>query len=166
MRISAMEEYGLRTLLCLARRALSVGDIQAAMTIPEMAREEGISVPYTSKIMRRLRQGGLVNAERGRTGGYHLVREPDKINLCEALETLGGPMMAVDHCERYTGVLDSCVHLSDCSLRGAFGGFTGYLKSALSNTTLADLTEDEAKARTRALNSAGNVLGSDVKPIF
>ena len=166
MRISAMEEYGLRALLCLARRALSVGDIQAAMTIPEMAHEEGVSIPYTSKVMRRLRQGGLVAAERGRTGGYHLVREPAKINLCEALEALGGPMMAVDHCDHYTGALDSCVHLSDCSLRGAFGGFTSYLKSALSNTTLADLTEDEETARAQALKSAGNMLGAGVKPIL
>ncbi len=166
MRISAMEEYGLRALLCLARRAISVGDIRAALTIPEMAQEEGISVPYTSKIMRRLRQGGLVKAERGRTGGYHLVREPDQINLCQALEALGGPMMAVDHCDRYPGAMDSCVHLPDCSLRGAFGGFTSYLKSALSNTTLADLTKDEAEARAQALKSAESILGSGVKPII
>lgn len=158
MRISAMEEYGLRALLCLARRAIRTNDPLASLTIPEVAEEEGLSIPYTSKIMRKLRQGNLVIAERGRSGGYHLINDPSKINLYQALETLGGPMMPVDHCDKHAGSQEICVHVSDCSLRGAFGGFTDYLKSALSKTTLADLTKDEAEARANVLRSAEVIL--------
>lgn len=163
MRISAMEEYGLRALLCLARRAshiVSPGLIPA-MTIPEVAEEEGLSIPYTSKIMRRLRQSSLVTADRGRTGGYRLSAAPEDITLKQVLESLGGPLMADDHCERYPGIMPVCVHKSDCSLRGAFGGFTGYLDQILSRTTLADLTLPETMT-TVAVSQTAKVLIEEI----
>ncbi len=163
MRISAMEEYGLRALLCLARIADSkpaekVG-ASISLTIPEIAESEGISVPYASKIMRKLRQGGLVEAVRGRTGGYKLTIGPAKITLLQALEALGGPLMADDYCDRYSGTLDECIHTSDCSLRGAFGGFTGYLMKILEMTTLADMTRKESDAREAVQRSAEFLIG-------
>jgi len=159
-----MEEYGLRALLCLARLTES-GQTEPdavsanSMTIPEIAEFEGISVPYASKIMRKLRQGGLVEAARGRTGGYKLTLTPTKITLRQALEALGGPLMSADYCDRYPGALDECVHSSDCSLRGAFGGFTGYLKQILEMTTLADMTRKESDARDAVRRSAEFLIG-------
>ena len=159
MRISAMEEYGLRALLCLARLQNSATGNSDSMTIPEIAEFEGISIPYASKIMRKLRQGGLVEAVRGRTGGYKLTLKPAKITLLQALEALGGPLMSADYCDRYTGTQDECVHTSDCSLRGAFGGFTGYLKQILEMTTLADMTSKESDAREAVRRSAEFLIG-------
>ncbi len=154
-----MEEYGLRALLCLARLGSSKTGSSSSLTIPEIAEHEGISIPYASKIMRKLRQGGLVEAVRGRTGGYKLTTTPAKVTLLQSLEALGGPMMSDDYCDRYPGALDECIHTSDCSLRGAFGGFTGFLKQILEMTTLADMTNKESDARLAVQRSAEFLIG-------
>ena len=64
MKLSAQEEYGLRCLLRLGAQ----GD-GGSLTIPEISRTEGISPEYVAKLMRILRQGGLVTSARGATGG-------------------------------------------------------------------------------------------------
>ncbi len=56
MKITAQEEYGLRCLLRLAR----AGEGQA-LTIPEIAEAEKLSVPYVAKLMSVLRQVGLID---------------------------------------------------------------------------------------------------------
>ena len=50
MKLSATEEYGLRCLLQLAK----CGDGRS-LTIPEISRAEGLSVPNAAKLMRVLR---------------------------------------------------------------------------------------------------------------
>ncbi len=165
MRISAMEEYGLRALLCLARKAMITGDNSFALTIPELSEEEGLSVPYASKIMRKLRQGGLVAASRGRIGGYHLTEAPEKITLYRALVALGGPVMAANHCARYSGVNPECVHLSGCTIRGAFGGLATYIENFLTKVTLADLTGEEEGAKRTIHNLASKAEAGTFKKI-
>jgi len=59
MRITAVEEYGLRCLLALARQGQG-----KQLSIPEIAEMEGLSVPYVSKLLAILRRAGLVTAER------------------------------------------------------------------------------------------------------
>ena len=147
MRISALEEYGLRALLCIAKYASGDGESQSGLTIPEIAETEGISIPYASKIMRKLRQGGLVKASRGRTGGYYLTKSPDEITLSEALTVLDGPLIADNHCDLYPGLKTECVHNSDCSLRGALGGLVDHLNIFLTRTTIANLTGTESQTR-------------------
>ena len=79
MKLSDQEEYGLRCLLQMARRA---GE---SVTIAELARLEGLSAPNAAKILRVLRRGGLVRSTRGQSGGYLLARPAGEINLGEAL---------------------------------------------------------------------------------
>lgn len=134
MRISALEEYGLRCLLVLARAGTG-----GRLSITEIAEIEGLSAPYTSKLLSILRKSGLVVAERGRSGGFSITREPDKINLYEIITALGGPIINPDHCEKFTGQLDACVHLDNCSVHEVLGGLAGYIQLFLSGTTLADL---------------------------
>ena len=55
MRISSVEEYGLRCLLALANKGQS-----ARLSISEIADLEGLSVPYTSKLLSILRRENLV----------------------------------------------------------------------------------------------------------
>ena len=59
-------------------------------SIAELARSEGISEPQVAKMMRHLRNAGLVQATRGQAGGYALSRPPGEINVGEVLGALGG----------------------------------------------------------------------------
>lgn len=134
MRTTAIEEYGLRCLLALARKGPG-----KQLTIPEIAEIEGLSAPYVTKLLSVLRRAGLVTAERGRTGGFTITRPLDQISLYEVLVALGGPLIDPRHCQRHSGQLDECVHIQNCSVHDVLGGLAGYIQEFLSDTTLQDL---------------------------
>ena len=74
MKISAQEEYGLRCLMRLAQ-----AEEGHSLTLPEVAAAEGLSVPYVAKLLAVLRQAGLIDSARGRTGGYRLAKAPAEV---------------------------------------------------------------------------------------
>jgi Rrf2 family iron-sulfur cluster assembly transcriptional regulator len=145
MRITALEEYGLRCLVTLARKGH-----RKQTSISEIAEIEGLSVPYASKLLSILRQAGLVRAVRGRGGGFSLTRHPGELTLLEVITTLGGPLIDPEHCARYTGQLDLCVHSGNCSVQEVLHGLAGYLSEWLSQTTLQDLINKESASVHRA----------------
>ncbi len=137
MRISSLEEYGLRCLLTLA-----VLEPEKQLTIPEIAQKEGLSEPYVGKLLSLLKKGNLIKSARGRKGGFSIARPANEITLLEAVTTLGGPLIEPDHCHKFTGVLQQCVHYDCCSVRYVLGGLVAYIGEFLSKTTLADVTKD------------------------
>lgn len=138
MKLSAQEEYGLRCLLHLAR--CGEGD---SLTIPEISRAEGLSVPNVAKLMRLLRLGGLVQSARGQSGGYMLARPAHQISVAAVLDLLGGPLFGPNFCERHSGKEKVCTHSVDCSLRSLWSSVQVILAEILEKTSLADLLCDE-----------------------
>ncbi len=138
MQFSSQEEYGLRCLLRLA--AAGPG---ASLTIPEISHAEGLSQANAAKMMRRLREGGLVESERGQSGGYHLTREPENISASEALAVLGGKFYEGEFCERYSGNEDECAHTVNCSIRSLWRAVQTVVDQVLASTTLKDLIRTE-----------------------
>jgi Rrf2 family protein len=134
MRISALEEYGLRCLVALARK----GEGQQ-LSINEIAEAEGLSVPYVSKLMSIMRKAGLVTAERGRTGGFSIARPLHQISLYEVMTALGGPLIDPKHCEKHSGQLERCIHIHNCSVHDVLGGLAGYIQEFLADTSLEDM---------------------------
>src|SRR5437879_9231864 len=109
MKITSQEEYGLRCLLCLA--ATEDGH---SLTIPDIAAAEGLSVPYVAKLLSVLRQAGLVDSERGRTGGYRLAGTPSDVSLGQVLLVLGERLFDEPaYCQKHAGSEShdgNCVH--------------------------------------------------------
>lgn len=138
MRFSSQEEYGLRCLLAIARH-----ETRGAMTIPEIAKSEGLSAPYVAKLLRVLRDGGLVESTRGVKGGYQLAKPADQINLYAVLTVLGGDVFPKDHCNKHTGSESACVHIGDCSIRSAWAGLDVFLSRILRTILLKDLVRTE-----------------------
>lgn len=134
MRLTSQEEYGLRCLLRLARK-----EAREPVSIQEIADGEGMTPEYVAKLMRVLREGGLVQSTRGAGGGYRLVRPAGDVTIWEALEVLGGEFFSDAFCESHPGQLRDCVHSTDCSIRALWRGINTMLRSALSGITLADL---------------------------
>lgn len=137
MKVSALEEYGLRCLLQLAKTD------GGPLTLPEISEREGLSLSYVGKLMMILKKAGLVQVVRGRQGGYMLTDKPDKIFLKAVFEALGGPLYDSGHCDRYTGDQDNCVHLEDCTVRRMWRGFSDMISAFLGKLTLADLAEGD-----------------------
>ena len=69
MRISSRCEYGLRAMVYLAAR-----QEERPVPLPEIAAGEGIPAAFLERILARLRDGGLIKATRGVSGGYQLAR--------------------------------------------------------------------------------------------
>jgi Rrf2 family protein len=138
MKLSSQEEYGLRCLLQVARH-----DPVGSLTIPEIARTEGLSIPHVAKLMRLLRRGGFVRSARGQAGGYKLARTPDQINIGEVLAWLGGRLFEPNFCNIHSGVVKLCTHSVDCSLRSLWRSVQFVVDQMLSKVTLADLLGDE-----------------------
>ena len=99
MKITSQEEYGVRCLLRLARV-----HGEQSLTIPEIAAAENLSAPYVGKLLAVLRQAGLIESVRGRTGGYHLTRPPEEIRLGGVLLALGEPLFdEPGYCVKHAG---------------------------------------------------------------
>ncbi|MFH1893924.1 MAG: Rrf2 family transcriptional regulator [Candidatus Zixiibacteriota bacterium] len=135
MKVTALEEYGLRCMVLLAKRAESSGPV----TLAEIGDHEGLSVAYAAKLLAILRRAGLVSAVRGRNGGYVLSRSPEDIVLKEVIDALGEPVFSAAHCSRFTGVDSTCMHISNCSVRNVWRGFDKIIGRLLDRITLADI---------------------------
>ena len=140
MKISAHEEYGLRCLVQLAR-AEAEGEL---LTLAQIAEGEGLSVANAGKLMWIMNKAGLVQSQRGASGGYALARPAAEIRLNEVIRILDED--TVDQfCKTHTGVLDSCIHTSDCGIRPVIVGLHEIVQNVLSEITLAQLVGTEAK---------------------
>ncbi len=153
MKLSAQEEYGLRCLLHLARR----GDGRS-LTIPEISRAEGLSIPNVAKLMRLLRIGGLVQSARGQAGGYTLARPANQISVAAVVELLGGPFYGPAFCDRHSGREKACTHAQDCSLRPVWTAVQTVVAQVLGKTTLADLLCGEKEMERRIEDLTGAML--------
>jgi Rrf2 family protein len=134
MKLSSQEEYGLRCLLQVARHGP-----EGSVTIPEIARIEGLSIPHVAKLMRSLRRGGFVRSVRGQAGGYKLARTQDRINIGEVLAWLGGRLFEPSFCSMHAGIAELCTHSVDCSIRSLWQSVQHVVDQMLEKVTLADL---------------------------
>ena len=139
MKISAQEEYGLRCLVQLAN--LREGE---SLTLNQIAEREGISQANAGKLMWLLNKAGFVQAMRGTKGGYTLARPASEIYLNEVIKVLDADAIA-NHCQSYTGILDTCIHTGDCGIRPVILGLHEIVNEALAHITLAQLVGEEAQ---------------------
>nr|HPI33356.1 Rrf2 family transcriptional regulator [candidate division Zixibacteria bacterium] len=80
----------------------------------------------------------------GRSGGFCLGREPERITLLQVMTALGGPIIDPDHCARFSGRREVCVHQDDCSVHHVLDTLAAYIADILGRTTLQDLVARSA----------------------
>lgn len=144
MKITSMEEYGLRCLVQIAR--VASGD--RLVSAQDIADSEGISLAYTQKILRVLHRGELVRSVRGAAGGYELARGVDDIALGDAIRVLGGALELEHICERHTGEQDVCRHASECSIRPVWGSLSSFVMRTFDAIPLSLLLESEQEVES------------------
>ncbi len=160
MKLSAQEEYGLRCLLQMASR----GD-SASLSIPEISKAEGLSIPNVAKLMRLLRIAGFVKSVRGQAGGYTLAKPAASILIGEVLEALGGKLFSERFCSRHSGLESVCVHNSDCSMRSLWIGLQNMLGKVLFRTSLSDLLLKEGAMQEILESRHGNLILPEPAPV-
>ena len=146
MRLTSQDDYGLRCLSHLAQAGPT-----GSVTIAEIAEHESLSTAHVAKLMRQLRQAGLVTSIRGQKGGYRLTRQPEEVLLSDVFDALGERLYSPCVCERYSGQRRECVHAADCAIRAVWSGLDRLILAFLSFRTLSDLDCTE-RAMTRRIN--------------
>jgi Rrf2 family protein len=139
MQLLAQEEYGLRCLLQVAQHGGP-----DPLSIQAVAEREGLSPEYSAKLMRALRQAGLVQSTRGAAGGYRLSRPADRITVWEVIQALGGPIYSDAFCDSHPGLRRDCVHTTGCSIRGLWLSVESAVRGVLEKVTLAELARGHA----------------------
>lgn len=80
MHFQKHEHYGL-----LLMGELASSQESNPLSLVEVSRRHGISLPFLKKIVRSLKASGLVQSKEGAGGGYTLAREPESISLWEII---------------------------------------------------------------------------------
>ena len=130
MKFSTRARYGMRAMLDLA-----VNGEGKLVLLKDIAARQEISKRYLEHMMTQLRNGGLVVAERGASGGYRLSRDPSRIKLDEVFEALEGKMAPVE-CVSDASV---CERSDDCVVRLLWCDVTSAMRGVLEAQTLDDL---------------------------
>ncbi|MFO8073586.1 MAG: Rrf2 family transcriptional regulator [Polyangia bacterium] len=147
MKLTKLEEQGMRLSMCLSREGRQ-------MTLPELAEREGLSEALVAKVLGKLRSGGIVRALRGRNGGYELAADPESLSVSVVLRSLGRPL--IDGC--FAGNSGQrrgpCPHAEDCGIRPVWEMVEDQVSRVLERITLADLVRREIEIR-RQLASIG-----------
>jgi len=156
MKITALEEYGMRCMVLLARCGRD-----ETMTLPDFRIKEGLSIPYAAKLLMILKRAGLVKAVRGRNGGYALSRPAEEIVLKDIFEALGEPAFSSAHCEKHTGIFEICVHAGDCKVRDIWKTFGNFIDQILDKNTLADVVDGKLRILDAFKVSSGNGSRTD-----
>jgi Rrf2 family protein len=133
MRISSRCEYGLRAMVYLAGH-----DDGRPVPLPEIAAGESIPAPFLERILARLREGGLVKATRGVSGGYQLARPASDVAVGDVVTVLEGPLSLVG-CVPDDG---ACDRAESCASRVVWRRLDSAISGALNSITLDDLTRE------------------------
>jgi Rrf2 family transcriptional regulator, iron-sulfur cluster assembly transcription factor len=144
MKVSALEEYGLRCLVQLAREGAEL-DGATTLSARQIAEREGLSLEYATQILAELRRAGFVSSSRGVHGGFRLARPARDITVGELFRSFGGPI-ADDICEQYTGTRTVCAHANGCSVAPIWAELARRIYGFLDGVSVADIASASREA--------------------
>jgi len=157
MRVSAKADYALRAVAELA--AAEEGPLKRE----RIADAQQIPMNYLENILLELKHAGIVQSQRGTSGGFQLARSPDEISLADVIRAVDGPMANVRGSRpEEVEYLGPAEHLRDVwiAVRAA-------LRELLETTSVQDLVDgtlpermDELTHAPDAWVSLGRVRGS------
>ena len=133
MRFSKTSEYALRAMIYLAQNkgeVISVMKLHKALEIP---------YKYLARIMSALAEGGIVQSEPGKYGGFKLATDIKKISMADIIKI-------TEEFEGYRECLlglGKCVKKQPCQLHNVWVEHRERLIKLLNNTNLDDLLQPE-----------------------
>ena len=136
-RVTRAEEQAVRLTMRLATTGGQV-------TLAGLASAEQLPEPTVAKLLGMLRRGGVVDAVRGRHGGYVLADKPEFITAGSVIRSITGNMVFSFPCDDGEDDPMNCPRTSDCGLRPVWQHLGERVSEVLEQTTVADLLKREA----------------------
>jgi Rrf2 family protein len=138
MKLSKKGEYALRALIDLGIAA-EVG--RELVQVTELSDKELIPAKFLEQIMQELKAAGLVSAQRGKFGGYHLARPAAEITIGAVVRYIDGPLAPIG-CVSHTAYEKcGCPDEDHCGLRMLMLDVRNAIAGILDRYTLADVVE-------------------------
>ena len=135
MMISTKGRYALRVMLDLADH--NTGEY---IPLKDIAQRQEISVKYLENILASLSRANLVDAIRGKGGGYRLCRAPEAYAAGEIIRLAEGSLASVS-CLR--GEQKGCEKAGHCRALPLWKGLDQVVDEYLDSVSLADLQKME-----------------------
>jgi Rrf2 family protein len=123
-------EYALRAVVVLA------GAPDSPRTAQTIATAAKIPLDYLFKVMQSLAKAGLVNAQRGKHGGFMLARRPNALTILDVVNAVD-PLRRIRTCP--LNLKSHGIRL--CPLHRRLDSALAMVEQAFSSTTLAEILE-------------------------
>jgi Rrf2 family protein len=133
--ISTKGRYALRFLADIAEH-----QADGFVPLKDAASRQEISEKYLEIIVKELVKGGLLDAMRGKGGGYRLNRSPDEYNVKDIIELIEGPLVPVACLAPGQAV---CPRRKGCRTFPLWQGLYKVISDYLVQFTLADFCSGE-----------------------
>ena len=130
IKISRQTDYALQLIFALYKQ-----NSDYVMSLRRFSIESNISFLFLQKIARALRKDGIILAKKGRSGGYRLGRDIEKITISEVVQAVHGSY-GVSQCTRLGHV---CAREGKCTLQHTMRKLNNKLAEVLENTTLIEM---------------------------
>ena len=150
MLLTKKSHYAIQALVDLSAHSLG-----KPVPLKEIARREGIPLPYLEQLFFRLKKGLLVTAVRGPGGGYLLARPGSEIRISDIVATVEEPLRPVA-CRDERKECDRDIR---CAAHGVWQDLGARIASFLDGITLEEL------ARQRPEGAEGAATGRPPQPI-
>ena len=147
--LTAKGKYGLKALVHLAQfppgELALVADIAASNNIPKK---------FLDAILGDLRNGGIVQARKGKGGGYRLARPPEEIKIGAVVRVLDGPLAPIP-CASHTRyeACDDC-DVATCQVRHMMLEVRNAIAEVLDQTNLAQMRDMDGDVLPLELRTA------------
>lgn len=135
MLISTRGRYALRIMINLAGK-----ETGRYVPLSELAQEQQISEKYLESIIAPLSRAGMVEATRGKGGGYRLARPPEECTAWELLTLAEQGLVAVG-CSG-----DECEKVAQCRTFPLWRELDSLLRDYLQRVTLRQLMDGDVPA--------------------
>ena len=143
MRISAKEDYAVRAMLELA---IAEG---GPLKREQIAEAQSIPTAFLQNILVELRHAELVEAQRGREGGFRLARPAAEITVADVVRAVSGPLATV------RGVRPPAIEYAPAAepLREVWVALRANVRAILEQVSLADLAANKLPAGVKKITA-------------
>jgi len=139
--LSKKSKYAIIALIHLAKR---YGE--GPILIGKIAEEENIPKKFLEGILFELKNAGIVTSQRGKFGGYYLIKKPGEVHLAQIMRLFDGPIALIP-CVTYQ-YYEPCPECKDediCAIRHVFKEIRDVTVSILKKATLAEMIKIEGE---------------------
>ena len=136
MQLTMTTDYALRCMMYLAGK-------EEGSSSPEIGEAVGINKMFVQKVLRVLRDAGVVSSTHGGTGGYRLAKKPEEIVLLDII-LLFEKTMKINRCLELKGC---CERYETCPLHAYYTEVQKTLEDYFGRDTLQDVIDHRKTKR-------------------